>query len=162
MGDWVFVCATSQLLPGETTVAWDGDTPILVLNYDGDYYAMEDKCSHEDFELSAGHFDADEATIECALHGAKFDVRDGRCLLGGEDAALQAVALMRQGTIVPVDFSLDMAPSDHVERKGYLRLRNLPVNEMANTVLVVKLEFDQLPGAAQTPAGSASGQPGKQ
>ena len=80
MGDWVFVCATSQLLPGETVVAWDGDTPILVVNYDGDFYAMEDKCSHEDFELSAGHFDGEEATIECALHGAKFDVRDGRAL----------------------------------------------------------------------------------
>ena len=80
MGDWVFVCATSQLLPGESAVAWDGDTPILVLNYDGDFYALEDKCSHEDFELSAGRFDGEEATIECQLHGAKFDVRDGRAL----------------------------------------------------------------------------------
>ncbi|HEY1138627.1 MAG TPA: non-heme iron oxygenase ferredoxin subunit [Lysobacter sp.] len=77
---WVFVCATSQLLPGERTVAWDGDTAILVVNYDGDYYALEDKCSHEDFELSAGNYDGDEATIECVLHGAKFDVRDGRPL----------------------------------------------------------------------------------
>ena len=77
---WVFVCATSQLLPGEQTVAWDGDTAILVVNYDGDYYALEDKCSHEDFELSAGNFDGEEATIECVLHGARFDVRDGRAL----------------------------------------------------------------------------------
>ena len=53
--NWVFVCATSQLLPGETTVVWDGDTPILVLNYDGDFYALEDKCSHEDYELSLIH-----------------------------------------------------------------------------------------------------------
>jgi 3-phenylpropionate/trans-cinnamate dioxygenase ferredoxin subunit len=80
MGDWVFVCATSQLLPGESTVAWDGDTPILVCNYDGDYYALEDKCSHEDFELSAGNYDGEEATVECVLHGARFDVRDGRPL----------------------------------------------------------------------------------
>lgn len=77
---WVRVCATSELLPGETKVAWDGDTPILVCNYDGDFYALEDRCSHEDFELSAGTFDGDEATIECVLHGAKFDVRDGRPL----------------------------------------------------------------------------------
>lgn len=77
---WVRVCATSELLPGESRVVWDGDTPILVLNYDGDYYALEDRCSHEDFELSAGVFDADEATIECVLHGSKFDVRDGRAL----------------------------------------------------------------------------------
>ena len=80
MGDWVFVCATSQLLPGEMTTAWDGDTPILVVNYDGDYYALEDRCSHEDFELSAGAFDGETASIECVLHGARFDVRDGRAL----------------------------------------------------------------------------------
>lgn len=78
--EWVRVCATSELLPGETRVAWDGDTAILVCNYDGDFYALEDRCSHEDFELSAGHYDGDEATIECALHGARFDVRDGRPL----------------------------------------------------------------------------------
>jgi 3-phenylpropionate/trans-cinnamate dioxygenase ferredoxin subunit len=77
---WVRVCAVGELLPGESRVVWDGNTPILVLNYDGDCYALEDRCSHEDFELSAGAFDADEATIECVLHGAKFDVRDGRAL----------------------------------------------------------------------------------
>lgn len=77
---WVRVCATSELLPGEMRVAWDGDTPILVFNHDGAFYALEDRCSHEDFELSAGVFDDNEATIECALHGAKFDVRDGSVL----------------------------------------------------------------------------------
>jgi alpha-L-fucosidase len=41
----------------------------------------------------------------------------------------------------PVEFAVDMVPSDHVEHKPYLRLRNLPVDELADTVLVVKLEF---------------------
>ena len=77
MNGWVRVCTTAELLPGDSKVAWDGDTAILVLNYDGDFYALEDRCSHE---LSAGPFDADEATIECVLHGSKFDVRDGRAL----------------------------------------------------------------------------------
>lgn len=77
---WVRVCAASELLPGETRVAWDGDTPILVCNYDGALYALEDRCSHEDFELSAGAFDPATGTIECVLHGAKFDVCDGRAL----------------------------------------------------------------------------------
>ena len=80
MTDWIRVCATSELLPGEMKVAWDGDTPVVVFNYDGDYYALEDRCSHEDFELSSGPFDAEQATIECVLHGSKFDVRDGRAL----------------------------------------------------------------------------------
>ncbi len=43
-----------------------------------------------------------------------------------------------------VEFAVDLLPSEHVEHKPCLRLRKLPVNEMADTVLVVKLEFDQL------------------
>ena len=47
-------------------------------------------------------------------------------------------------TARPVECEVDMVPSDHVEQKAYLRLRKLPVNELANTVLVAKLEFDRL------------------
>lgn len=81
-GNWTFVCAISELLPGEMKTAWDETTsvPILVFNHDGMYYALEDRCSHEDFELSAGGYDAGAASIECVLHGARFDIRDGRAL----------------------------------------------------------------------------------
>lgn len=79
---WTFVCALAELLPGEMKAVFDEvtGTPILVCNHDGDCYALEDRCSHEEFELSSGVFDAQEASIECVLHGAKFDVRDGRAL----------------------------------------------------------------------------------
>lgn len=78
--DWTFVCAEGELAPGESRVVWDGPTAILVLNLDGMLYALEDKCSHEEFELSAGPFDPATGTIECVLHGARFDVRDGSAL----------------------------------------------------------------------------------
>lgn len=80
--NWTFVCATGELLPGEMRTVSDEVTgvPILVFNYDGDLYALEDRCSHEEFELSPGHFDTEDATIECVLHGAKFDIRNGRAL----------------------------------------------------------------------------------
>ena len=78
MTAWVRVCAESELLPGESRVAWDGDTPIMVVNLDGALYALEDKCTHEDFELSAGPIDGDQ--VECTLHGARFDLRTGEAL----------------------------------------------------------------------------------
>ena len=79
---WTFVCATAELLPGEMQSVFDEvtGTPILVVNLDGDLYALEDRCSHEDFELSAGAYDPASGRIECVLHGARFDVRDGRAL----------------------------------------------------------------------------------
>jgi 3-phenylpropionate/trans-cinnamate dioxygenase ferredoxin subunit len=80
MNGWVRVCATEELLPGESRVAWDGDTAILVVNLDGRFYALEDKCSHEDYALSESAVDAADGSIECLLHGARFDVREGRAL----------------------------------------------------------------------------------
>lgn len=77
---WEFVCPTAELLPGEKRALWAGDTAIVVFNLDGELYALEDRCSHEEFELSAGPFDAAEGSVECVLHGARFDVRDGRAL----------------------------------------------------------------------------------
>ncbi len=44
-----------------------------------------------------------------------------------------------------VEFELEFAPQDHVVQKSYLRLINLPTNEMCNTVLVIRLEFDRPP-----------------
>lgn len=78
--DWEFVCTEAELLPGEKKSVWHGDTQILVVNLDGDYFAVEDKCTHEDFELSAGPVDAEAGSIECVFHGAKFDLRSGEAL----------------------------------------------------------------------------------
>ena len=79
---WTFVCTTAELLPGEMKVAFDDitGTPIAVFNLDGMLYALEDQCTHEEFELSSGTLDPDEGSIECILHGARFDIRDGRAL----------------------------------------------------------------------------------
>ncbi len=78
--DWSALCSTAEVLPGETHVAWFGDVPLLVINFEGQFHALEDKCTHEDYELSAGPFDARTGQIECVLHGARFDVRSGEDL----------------------------------------------------------------------------------
>jgi len=70
--------------------------------------------------------------------------------------------LPRRATLLntdrPVPCVLDMAPSDHLEQAAYLRVTNLPANELSNTVLVVKLEFDGDP--AGDPPTSRAARPG--
>lgn len=78
MNEWIRVCATIDLLPGEFQVAFDGDTAIAVFNIDGSYYAIEDVCTHDGGELAGGPIEGFE--IECIRHGAKFDVRTGAAL----------------------------------------------------------------------------------
>lgn len=52
---------------------------VLVSTGDGEYYAMQDKCSHEDYPLSDGEL-LDGDRLECIYHGAKFDPASGRAL----------------------------------------------------------------------------------
>lgn len=78
MLDWVRVCATSELLPGEFKIAFDGDVAIAVFNIDGELYAIEDICTHDGGELAGGPIEG--YTVECLRHGAKFDVRSGEAL----------------------------------------------------------------------------------
>lgn len=40
-----------------------------------------------------------------------------------------------------VEFTVDLVPSEYADQKNYLRLKNLPVNEMSGSVMVVKLQF---------------------
>jgi len=80
VSDWVFVCPTEQLLPGEKATVWADDTPILVVNLDGELYAVEDKCSSPSRLTTSGDIDPVEGSIVCILHGARFDLRDGRAL----------------------------------------------------------------------------------
>ena len=78
MSDWVFVCPTAQLLPGEKATVWADDTPILVVNLDGELYAVEDVCTHDGGELAGG--DVYGFEVECPRHGARFDLRTGAAL----------------------------------------------------------------------------------
>ena len=77
---WTFVCAGTELLPGEMKSVFDEvtGTPIVVFNLDGELYALEDQCTHEEFELSSGEFNTTEGSVEGGLHGARCDGRDGR------------------------------------------------------------------------------------
>lgn len=49
---------------------------IVLINREGTIYALEDRCSHEEFPLSSG--DVASGEITCVLHGARFDIETGQ------------------------------------------------------------------------------------
>jgi len=105
VSQWQRACATSELLPGERRVVWLDDTPVLLVNLDGDCYALEDRCSHEDFDLASGELDMSAGSIECTLHGARFDVRDGRALCAPATTPVRSFPLRIEGDAVWVNIS---------------------------------------------------------
>lgn len=67
-------CSVTDLPPGES-VRIQADVPIAVFNADGDLYAIDDTCSHQDASLSDGWLEG--CFVECPLHAALFDLRTG-------------------------------------------------------------------------------------
>jgi len=69
-------CSLAELTEG-TPVSVEVDGLDLALVREGDdVFAIEDECSHAAVALSEG--DVDDCTIECWLHGSRFDLRTGK------------------------------------------------------------------------------------
>lgn len=73
------VAREEDLPPGAILRVWVDDDPVGVYNVDGELYAIGDICTHEDFSLSDGGI-VEDHTVECALHGSRFDLRTGKAL----------------------------------------------------------------------------------
>ena len=74
------VCAVEELPPGEVKIVHAGEISVGVYNLDGEFYALEDRCSHDDGPLAEGEFDPEEGFAVCPRHGAHIDIRTGRAL----------------------------------------------------------------------------------
>ena len=65
----------SDVPPGTAKVYEVADRYIAVCNVDGELYAIDDVCTHDEGSLDQGELEGHE--IECPRHGARFDVRSG-------------------------------------------------------------------------------------
>ena len=72
------VCAAAELPSGDMKLVETEGVKIGVFNCDGQLYAIEDRCSHDDGPLAEGPFDAGTCTVECPRHGSLFDLTTGR------------------------------------------------------------------------------------
>jgi 3-phenylpropionate/trans-cinnamate dioxygenase ferredoxin component len=75
----ITVCALGELPEGEMRLVEADGRKIGVFHCtDGEMYAIEDRCSHDDGPLAEGEFDTGSCTVECPRHGSLFDLRTGR------------------------------------------------------------------------------------
>ncbi|WP_327357592.1 bifunctional 3-phenylpropionate/cinnamic acid dioxygenase ferredoxin subunit [Streptomyces sp. NBC_01304] len=87
------VCRLEDLPEGES-VRLDTAPPIAVFNADGELYAIDDTCTHQDASLSEGWLE--DCQVECPLHAASFDLRTGQptCLPARRPVRTHQVAVI--------------------------------------------------------------------
>ncbi len=75
---WLRACALADVADGEAlAVELAGlSEPVAIVRTKGEVFAIKDVCSHAEVPLSEGEIDG--CTIECWLHGSRFDLRTGK------------------------------------------------------------------------------------
>jgi nitrite reductase/ring-hydroxylating ferredoxin subunit len=100
MAEFVPVGKITDLQPGQMKwVAVDRER-VLLVNVDGMYYALNDRCGHQSAPLSRGTLQGH--VVECPLHFACFDVRTGALLSGPAAANVPIYEIHIEGETVYV------------------------------------------------------------
>jgi 3-phenylpropionate/trans-cinnamate dioxygenase ferredoxin subunit len=73
------LASVSDVPPNKLLSVDVGEFKVCLANADGKIYAFRDNCTHRDFPMSAGTIHGG-ATIECAWHGARFEMATGRAI----------------------------------------------------------------------------------
>ena len=102
MADFTRAIAMSEIPPGTVRVVEVEGQRIAVCNVDGEYFAVDDVCTHDGGPLGDGRLC--DSQIECPRHGARFDVRTGRAVVLPAVVPIRTYAVEVAGGDVRVAF----------------------------------------------------------
>ena len=71
----------SDITSGKMIMVSTDGKDILVTNVNGNYYAMDDTCTHAGASLSEGSLDG--STVTCPWHGSTWDCKTGKMIAFG-------------------------------------------------------------------------------
>jgi 3-phenylpropionate/trans-cinnamate dioxygenase ferredoxin subunit len=97
------VAPLDELGPGQMRIVTVGWTSIGVYNCNGNLYALEDRCSHDDGPLCEGDWEDDRCRVICPRHGSAFDLATGRPLTLPAFEPVETYPVRVEDGIVKVD-----------------------------------------------------------
>jgi 3-phenylpropionate/trans-cinnamate dioxygenase ferredoxin subunit len=103
MPEFYKVAKVSEVPPGTKKLVEVDFVPVLLFNVQGEFYAMEDVCTHDGGPLAEGWLSGDE--IECPRHGARFCVKTGEplCMPAVEAVEIYPIKLEGDDILISVD-----------------------------------------------------------
>jgi len=69
------LCSTDDVAPGTALKVEAEGLTVAVFNVGGEYYVIDDLCTHGPGSLSEGYIEDD--VVECNFHNGQFNIRTG-------------------------------------------------------------------------------------
>jgi 3-phenylpropionate/trans-cinnamate dioxygenase ferredoxin subunit len=98
--EFVKVCSVDDLPEGAMKGLSVGDQEVLVAHLNGNFYAINDICSHFFTMLSSGLLHADLLEVECPLHESRFSLITGEPHAPPADTPVEAYTVRVEGNDV--------------------------------------------------------------
>ena len=84
------IAGADEIAAGEMKAFNIEGRDILLANYDGEYCAIGNKCTHRGGDLSKGKLEG--SIVTCPRHGSQFNVKTGKCIAGPKIGPLKLSA----------------------------------------------------------------------
>ena len=101
MAEFRRVAGTQDILAGQGKKVHVGGKHIALFNIDGNYYAIDDTCTHKGGPLSEGEISG--STVTCPWHGATFDLKTGEVLNPPAAVGVSSYNLRVIGTDIEIE-----------------------------------------------------------
>jgi biphenyl 2,3-dioxygenase ferredoxin component len=75
MATRIDLCSTADVAPGNALKVEAADLTLAVFNVDGEFYVIDDQCTHGPGSLSEGYIEGD--VVECNFHNGQFNIKTG-------------------------------------------------------------------------------------
>ena len=95
----------SNLSDGVATRVEGGPYGLCLARLGNDVYALDDRCSHQEWLLSDGEVEEFGCSIECTKHGSTFSLKDGspQCLPATRPVHVYQVRVDGDDVVVTVE-----------------------------------------------------------
>lgn len=102
------VADANSLAPGSCRTVEIHGRRLALCNLDGEFYAIEDACSHRGGSMGAGCLEGEH--LMCPLHGWAFDPKTGACITRPDKPLRSYTTTVREGQVwVEIDLAIKSA-----------------------------------------------------
>ncbi|MEJ7926224.1 non-heme iron oxygenase ferredoxin subunit [Sphingobium sp. AN641] len=116
MTGYVDVCAFEDIPNGKHLAFNIDGLSILIFRINPDVFALENRCTHLDFPLEGGRQIGSD--IICRKHGARFDIKTGKAVVGPAVDPLRRFEVRVRGGRIEIQPPVPLSRHPFVQRVG--------------------------------------------